>query len=341
MLKILIDNSLPNLEIFSSEFKVSLYQDELSLKNKIQNQDILLCRSTLKVDANLLRNSSIRCVATASSGSDHVDETYLSQQNITLFDAKGCNAHAVADYVSSSVAWLLKHSTLSKGQAGIIGMGYVGAQVSKRLTQLGFKVLHYDPLLALLNPNFNSCEWDELSTCNLISVHANLHETAPFPSHFLLNSSFFANLQSNTVILNAARGGIINEKDLLQFKNKIIYCTDVYQNEPKINSDIVNFATLCTPHIAGHSIEAKSNAVIMLAQKLYSHFQLKTSPSLSLAQPIFVPMLEEESLINYFLRLYNPLIETQQLKQATDKTLAFLSLRKAHHFRHDWSNPSI
>ncbi|MCH9716153.1 MAG: 4-phosphoerythronate dehydrogenase, partial [Gammaproteobacteria bacterium] len=115
------------------------------------------------------------------------------------------------------------------------------------------------------------------------------------------------------------------------------YCTDVYQNEPEINPDIIQHATLCTPHIAGHSIEAKSHAVLHLTQLLHAHFNF------NMPQPIQIQTTKpphsyksrawEKSILN----LYTPLIETQALKQASDSKATFLGLRRAHTHRHHFN----
>jgi len=337
MMKILADRTLPHLEsLFSESFVLTLYSDEKTLLPHLPNHDILLCRSTLHVTAQLLENSSIKCVATASSGIDHIDTHYLSHRHITLLDAKGCNAHAVADYITSTLAWLLTKNLIKGFKAGIIGLGEVGTRVSRRLNQFGFITLHYDPLRASHDSQFMSCEIEALQACDLICIHANLHEDALFPSKNLLNTQFLSQLKPNAVIINAARGGIVNEHDLLNISEKLIYCTDVYEHEPSINEKIIDFSTLCTPHIAGHSIEAKSNAMITLAGALHQKYNKIPKNSINLIKPKPTHPKPNESKEAHYLRLYNPEIESIALKNAKNKQEAFLTLRKTHLFRHDF-----
>jgi erythronate-4-phosphate dehydrogenase len=333
-MKLLADSSLPHLDRFDYPFVLTRYSNLSELKAQLPTHDILLCRSTLRVNAELLANSTLQCVATASSGMDHIDQSALQQRHIQLLTAKGCNAHAVSDYILACLAWLITHQYVTAGPIGIIGAGEVGTYVAKRLNGLHFTTKLYDPLKQHDNPNFQSCDLDELTTCRVILVHANLHTTAPYPSRHLINTNFLNQLQPGCVIINAARGELVDEQALLQRQDQFIYCTDVYHNEPDINSQIVDAATLCTPHIAGHSIEGKFNAVDMLLHQLSAHYgyaipNLAPTPLLQLTPQA----LWYQSVLEY----YNPAIESMRLKQAIDKSQAFKRLRIAHNQRHDFS----
>jgi erythronate-4-phosphate dehydrogenase len=339
-MKILADASLPNLgQYFPSPFQFNTYDSLEALYRQLPDHNILLCRSTLQVNEALLGNSPIQYVATASSGTCHIDEPYLKGQGIQLFDAKGCNAKAVADYVIATLAWLMMHRGIRDKQAGIIGMGYVGNQVAKRLHQAGFAVKYYDPYRALSRyRQVDSIR--ALTDCDVICIHANLHHQSPHPSQNLLNTAFLSLLRPNTTIINAARGGIVNEADLLTLNHPLHYCTDVYINEPDINPEIVDYATLCTPHIAGHTVEAKDNAVRLISQKLHTVFRLKPL-SYSLRTSYDDDFYEAESWQDMVLKLYNPFGETCTLKNHSNKKQAFIRLRQAHIFRHDFSGAAL
>ncbi len=338
MIKLLADASLPGLQtLFKSPFQLTTYQQEADVASLLKTQDILLCRSTLKVTAALLTAATnLRCVATASSGSDHIDKTYLNAHDILCLDAKGSNALAVANYVLASFAYLEKMQLLPGRRVGIIGMGAVGQQVMSMLEAIDCEVIPCDPIRANEDRLFHSATMADMTQCDVICVHANLHTTQPFPSYDLLNKTFFQQLKPNTVIINASRGNIVNEDDLLNVQNKLIYCTDVYCNEPHPNAHILERATLCTPHIAGHTIEAKQRAVIYLAKALHSLYQIAIPTACSQALPIIsLPLGTDWS--TQILSLYHPEQETQLLKQAQDKSAVFLTLRRAHQFRHDFS----
>lgn len=335
MIKILADGSLPNIATtFAKPFVITTYHSRKELTLKLPEHDVLVCRSTLPVDADLLKNSRITCVATASSGIDHIDTHYLTQHNIQLLDAKGSNAIAVADYVMSSLATLQKRQLLVGSKAGVIGVGKVGQRVVQRLIAAGFDVVCYDPLQKIISSKYRYVSLDEIASCDLISVHANWHHTKPYPSHQLINNAFLKQLKPGTTIINASRGHIIDETALLNTNKSIIYCTDVYANEPEIDARIVDFSTICTPHIAGHSIEGKQRVINFLCQKIYDHYDLSHS-----LLPIMVPKLGRLPLTDWqtiVLQLYDPSSDTSLLKSATNKALAFLSQRAAHQNRHDY-----
>ncbi|QBR83925.1 4-phosphoerythronate dehydrogenase [Legionella israelensis] len=337
-MKIIADATLPALsQAFPKPFQLCVYHDRKELQQRIKNQDILLCRSTLKVDAKLLDNCPVKCIATASSGIDHIDIDYLHEKKISLLSAKGSNATAVADYVMSSVAYLKKNKWPGGKTAGVIGIGEVGRRVSQRLSTAGFNVLQYDPPKALSNFSFQTVAMEELFQCDLICVHAHLHNEPPYPSQNLLNKAFFDQLKTGTVIINASRGCIVNERDLLQNQRELIYCVDVYENEPDINKDIVFYASLCTPHIAGHSLEAKFEAVASISRQLHQKAGL-TPPVYDYPQiPPVKSFASDLSWEDIVLSLYDPSRETQELKQAMNLKEPFLQLRKNHHFRHNFN----
>lgn len=248
MIKILADATLPHLSVcFSQSFEITTYNSQLALQAMLPHHDVLLCRATLRVNTALLTNSRIQCVATASSGTDHIDHEYLSSKNIRLFDAKGSNARAVADYVTATLAWLETNQKVQGTHLGLIGAGAVGAHILKRLTSTKYHVSIYDPY-QLSTDSFTLVQsLQALSQCDILCIHPNLHHQAPYPSFNLINAAFLSTLKPGVAIINASRGGIVNEADLLHAEQAIHYCTDVFIGEPDINPEIVHYATLCTP----------------------------------------------------------------------------------------------
>src|SRR6185437_9999384 len=118
---------------------------------------------------------TIRYVATASSGSDHLDLDYLQSRHIQAFDARGSNADAVGDYVISCLAYLHKLKINTGKLAGIIGMGFVGTNVYKRLKSLGYDIITYDPPKAKIDPQYISDKLEDLYSCDILFIHAKLH----------------------------------------------------------------------------------------------------------------------------------------------------------------------
>lgn len=337
-MNILADSSLPGLEAaFPKPFILTKYSHSEEIPSLLPQQDILLCRATLKVNQTLLNNHRLKFIATASSGTDHLDLYYLKSQHIQVIDAKGCNAISVADYVVANLAYLDQHLLIKGKKAGIIGMGQVGTRVYNRLDALEFQIKTYDPLKAVADEQFQSCELNHLFDCDILCIHAELHHRLPYPSNDLINQEFLNQLKPECILINASRGGVINEEALIRTPPSLIYCTDVYLNEPNINKHIIEKATLCTPHIAGHSLEAKYNAVALVSKQIH---QLMSLPVPEFAKPEFTTKAlsnKNKSWQELVLSIYNPAIETQSLKEADNLESTFLKLRNNHQFRHDFS----
>ena len=335
-MKILADATLPGLkQAFPEPFQLTLYHHLDEVAQLIFAQDILLCRASLKVNQALLKNHSLHYVGTATSGTDHLNHRWLASQNIQVIDAKGCNARSVADYVVAVLAYLDQQHLIQGNKAGIIGLGKVGSHVAPRLRAAGFELLTYDPPKAIREP-FLSCKLEELYQADLLCIHAELHNTNPHPSLNLIDKHFLAQLKPGCVIINAARGGIVNEDALLSTQQELTFCTDVYLNEPAVDKRILANATLCTPHIAGHSLEAKYLAVAMVSKTLH---QILGLPIPKFAVPElkhFFTLSPYKSWQENVLSIYNPLEETLILKKAKDQESIFLQLRKNHQQRHNF-----
>lgn len=337
-MKILADASLPQLsDWFLNPFSITYYQNQNELIANLAQHTILVCRSTLSVTPGLLKDSSIECVATASSGTEHIAVDWLQKQGIVLFDAKGANAASVADYVTACLAVVYPSDVIIKQRAGIVGFGEVGQRVAKRLLALGFEVIYYDPFKVEPAQLIESVDLNELLTCDVICIHANWHDSEPYPSHNMFNFAWMSQLKAGVVIINAARGGIVNERDLLLLSKPLHYCTDVYSSEPAINQAIIDYSLLCTPHIAGHSLEAKASSVSYLSQKIHAHYHLTPPQSYSLFADMSCDLTLSEGWQNAILSIYDPRVETNYLKSANNTQQAFLQARKAHNYRHDFS----
>ena len=338
MIKLLIDSSLGNVaSLFDARFRIACYASKEELEQQILDQDILLCRSTVQVTEQLLKGSTIRCVATASSGIDHIDETYLKSEHISLIDAKGSNARAVTDYVIACVAYVQITQKFSGLRVGVVGVGAVGARVVQRLQALGFQVVSYDPPRALQDTSFVSCDVEALHTCDLLCLHPNLHHDAPYASSRFIDDLFISKIKPGTVIINASRGQIVDEYALLSCGKSLIYCTDVYAHEPTISKELVAYSTLCTPHIAGHSIEARHRALEVVSERIHQFFDVPMSPVMPSNTLRLTEIAGETSWQHTVLSLYNPKIETTVLQNAEDISATFLELRRAHHYRHEFS----
>ena len=335
-MKLLIDGTLPDIDtIFKcSPFEVQIWHNQNELNRFIKNSDVLVCRATLQINQKLLETSQVKYVATATSGIDHLDINYLKSRNIQWFDAKGANANAVADYIISTLAYLRIHAILNGNLVGIIGFGEVGSRVYHRLKAIGYECRVFDPFKPKSSDAFvDSIE--PLKSCDLILVHANYHDKQPHPSKDLINQTFLNQLKQGTVIVNASRGGIVNESDLLLKIPNLVYCTDVYENEPNISKQIIESSTICTPHIAGHTIEAKRRALHVIKTKILRTAGFKYSSN-SLKFDTVKRLFFGNSWEKKVLSLYDPSIETNTMKKLLPNQDEFTLLRSQHSNRHEF-----
>ena len=295
----------------------------------IRDYDILICRSTIKITADMLQNTSIQLVASATSGLDHIDIQGLEKLKIPLFHAKGSNAHAVCDYITSTLAYLEIYQYTNAQKIMVIGYGSVGKMVTHRLKKLGFSVFNLDPYVQTPYP----CTLDAISEMDVICLHPSYHLTPPFSTHHLINDEQISRFKKDVCIINASRGEVVDEAAILHQDFHGIYCTDVYKNEPHINPKIVDKATLCTPHIAGHSIQSKWRMTSFIAHQIFQRYGF-AEPAIS-APLVSQTDAKEKNWQFQALAQYNPDIETRALKMCPTSE-QFIQLRQQHRFRADF-----
>jgi erythronate-4-phosphate dehydrogenase len=236
----------------------------------VKDADVLLVRSITRVDRALLEGSRVRFVATATSGTDHLDLPWLAGQGIAVAEAAGSNANAVVEYVLAALAELhLRGIALQGRDAAIVGFGQVGSRLHAALQILGLEVQVCDPLVEAdwrqrgLPAPVRFCTLEQALQASLISLHTPLTRIGAHPTWHLLQHSRLAGLRPGTIFINAARGAVVCNQALLARlqQDAPLYCVlDVWENEPRISMPLLQAVTLGTPHIAGYSVEAKSNA---------------------------------------------------------------------------------
>jgi erythronate-4-phosphate dehydrogenase len=249
------------------------YLNSVNINNNIlKNVDILIIRSTVKVNKLLLDQTKIKLVFSATAGKDHIDENYLKSRDINWFHCPGSNADSVVNYVMSAIQFLHEKGIFqSNNRIGIIGYGNIGSKLKRALDCFSFKNYVYDPFL---DHNF-LVNLKKIQTCDLISIHVPLTFDTNFPTSNLIDKSFMMEMNSKTLI-NTSRGGVVNEQDLIEF-NKINYISDVWLNEPIPSKEIIDFSLISTPHIAGHSFDGKINGTIKLINDVQNFLDIEKS----------------------------------------------------------------
>ena len=358
MLKITVDENIADAgEAFSQFGEVELLPGRLITNDKLSATDILIIRSVTKVNEELLSNTPVKFVGTATIGTDHIDLDHLNSNKIAFADAKGCNANAVVEYVFTAITEIINQQKLDfkKLTLGVIGTGNIGSKVVKLGKALGMKVLLNDPPLKRLAKSDEFIELkDLLKKCDIITLHIPLNLTGIDKTLHLLDYEKLSLIRDKAIIINSSRGSVIDNKALEELidKKSFTLVLDAWENEPSINLPLLRKVNIATPHVAGYSHEGKVNGTKMIYDALCNF--LKEKP---IWQPKSLPVEDsqinikteyqlEEMLNKIFIKVYKIKNDDNELKKMLtmnqeDAAKHFDSLRKNYPLRREFSNYTI
>lgn len=277
-MKIVADKDIPFVQrLFSSIGEVTLADGREITPGLISDTDILIVRTVTNVNDVLLQGSTLKFVASATSGIDHIDTQYLQDKGIGFTYAPGCNARSVAEYVLSALFVLADQSefTLTEKSVGLIGCGHVGSQVLDFLQALGVSCIAHDPPLRDSTGNERYRRLDEVMAADVISLHVPLVTAGKYPTRHLVNSEFLQGLRKDAILINTSRGQVIDEAALLDFlgQNKQARVVlDVWADEPQINTELLSKVNIGTAHIAGYSADGKLRTTQAIYQQACDYF---------------------------------------------------------------------
>ncbi|MDR0303997.1 MAG: 4-phosphoerythronate dehydrogenase [Chitinispirillales bacterium] len=266
-------------ESFSTLGGTVLFDIKDIVNENIKDFDVLLIRSTTKVDKKLLENTKIKFVGSAVAGIDHVDIDYLQKKRIGFSSASGCNARSVAEYVLTVIYVFCMQKNISPKNfvVGIIGVGHIGGQVSEILKKLGIKTILNDPILEKqsVSNKFSSIEYLAKNS-DIITVHTPLTKSGEYKTENLLDENFFTKVKKNIFLIQASRGAVCNENALMKSMSKIQKpVIDVWADEPDVNVDLARNCLFATQHIAGHSFDGKINGTKIIYDACCDFFSRK------------------------------------------------------------------
>ncbi len=271
-MKLMIDDTVWGFEeIFSDFGEIKTLPGRQIDRQSLLDCDILIVRSRTRVDKELLEGTKVRFVGSTVAGLDHIDEDYLRDNNITFASAQGCNANAVAEYVISAISNIAHEYNfdLSNKTLGIIGVGNVGSRLDFIAKQLGINTILNDPPRQEIEGIEGFVDLNTALSSDIVTFHTPLTFTGSHPTYNLLGGHNFELITQDTIVINTARGGIIDEDLWLKTKTKA-NVIDCWENEPNINTKLQSSAYWATPHIAGHSIDAKFMGSYMIYKELCS-----------------------------------------------------------------------
>jgi len=291
--KILADQNIPCIaDAFGDLGEVVLMPGRDIKAEHLCDCQCLITRTVTRVDAALLENSPVEFVGTATIGTDHMDLDYLRQAGIGYTNAAGCNAEGAAEYVISGLFELSRQRQFDPLQlkAGIVGFGNVGSRLHAKLAALGIDCLVCDP--PLLQSGTSQQSFVSLDTilaeCDFISLHVPLLREGELATFHLLDATRLGSLGEDCVLVNAARGEVVDNVALLELlrqRSGLSVYLDTWENEPLVSRELLQQVDLATPHIAGYSVEGRLRGAQMVLDAACAHFKQTSSWHMSAQLP--------------------------------------------------------
>ncbi|MFC2119696.1 4-phosphoerythronate dehydrogenase [Bacteroidota bacterium] len=356
-MQLVVDENIVFAEEAFSQFGDVLLMSGREITNDIlHNADALIVRSITNVDEELLQNTNIKFVGTATIGTEHVDINYLDENAIAFADAKGCNADSVVEYVFTALLKILVDNklTLKNKSIGIIGVGNIGSRVVKYAEALGLKVYKNDPPKQRADDEGNYVSLEEALRTDIITIHVPLNKTGIDKTFHLLDEKKLSQIKSNTIIINSSRGEVVDNKALLNIFDKKHFkvILDVWEGEPLINTDLLQKVILGSAHIAGYSLEGKVNGTKMIYDALcrFTNQQNDWEPKLPSVENNIIDVSStkkiEEKLHFIFNHIYKIEADDSEMREMVEmdsdsRAAYFDKLRKEYPFRREFTNYTV
>lgn len=358
-MKIVADSNIP----FAKEACAAIGEvetveaSELS-PERLRDCDILLCRSTRKINAELLDGTAVRFVATATIGVDHVDVSYLESRGIGFASAPGSNANSVSEYVTSALLVLASQTgrRLRDLSIGVIGIGNVGSRVVRKAEALGMTVRQNDPPLRRRTGEDRFRPIEELMDADVLTLHVPLLKTGQDATMHMVDRAFLARMKPGAMLINSSRGAVVDGGALHEAIDSgrlggVVL--DVWENEPDIDRDLLAKVSIGTPHIAGHSFDGKVNGTKMVVEAACRFLGIEPAwnPA-SVMPPPDVPCVEvdargrddEDAIREVVLALYDVRLDDVMLREAASRSSGgdyFNALRRGYWRRREFHNTRV
>ena len=297
--KVLVSDPLAEegLAILRTQFEVDEKTDlkEDQLISIIGNYDALLVRSGTEVTAKVIEaGKNLRFIGRAGAGVDNIDMDAATRKGIIVANAPEGNTLAATEHTMAMMLSLARNipqatASLKKKEwkrsrfmgvelnektLGILGLGRIGREVTKRATALGMHIVGYDPFIGKEKAaqfGVDSMSVEELfRVSDVITVHTPLIKE----TRHLINAKSIATMKDGVRIINCARGGIIDEKalyDAIKSGKVAGAALDVFEEEPPFQSPLLDLEqVIVTPHLGASTVEAQTNVAVSIAKQCIS-----------------------------------------------------------------------
>lgn len=265
-MKIVIDDKIPFIRGVFEPFAEVRYESGAAISAaQVRDADALAVRTRTLCDRNLLEGSKVKAIASATIGYDHIDTLWCEGAGIAWSNAPGCNSSSVCQYMMCCLTALSrKHSLpLADMTLGVVGAGHVGGKVAAAARALGMRVLVNDPPRERSEgPDGFSSLQDIVKEADIITLHVPLVREGPYATFHLFDADLLESLRPGQWLINSSRGEVVDNaalKAVLKARRIAGAVLDVWENEPRIDTGLVDLLEFATPHIAGYSAEGKAN----------------------------------------------------------------------------------
>jgi D-3-phosphoglycerate dehydrogenase / 2-oxoglutarate reductase len=265
--------------------------DKAQLLETLPDYDALIVRSATKVTAEVIRaGAKLRVIGRAGTGVDNIDVEAATQSGIVVVNAPAANSVAAAELAISFIMALARrlpqaNASLQSGKwertkfmgfevrgktLGLVGLGRIGTEVARRARGLEMNVLAYDPVVSTdratqLGVALATLD-DVLAQSDFVSVHVPLIDS----TRHLINTARLAQMKPTAYLLNAARGGIVDEAALADALERHVIAgaaLDVFEQEPPTNTPLLGHPNvIVTPHLGASTVEAQALAGVDVAE---------------------------------------------------------------------------
>ncbi|HIX85210.1 MAG TPA: 4-phosphoerythronate dehydrogenase PdxB [Candidatus Parabacteroides intestinigallinarum] len=331
-MKIVADNTVPYLKgILEPVAEVAYINASEFTPERVKDADALIVRSIDKCTRSLLEGSAVRLITTATIGFDHIDTRYCAEAGIEWKNAPGCNAASVGQYVLSSLLAVARRTgeSLRGKTIGIIGVGHVGSIVERLCALLGMRVLRNDPPRAEREGEAGFVSLDTIAQeADIITLHVPLTREGSYPTYHLANQAFFQSLRRKPWFVNSCRGAVHDTEALKEAKAKGLVSEliiDCWENEPRIDRELMSQVSIATPHIAGFSADGKANGTRACVENIARFFHLRVERIDRILPPapcdpvIDLDQLEGDRVAGAILRTFHPLPVDKALRATPER----------------------
>lgn len=347
-------------EAFATLGDVAVMPDRKIGPAEVRDADALVIRSKTPVTRELLHGSRLAFVGTATAGFDHLDTDALAAAGVAWMAAAGCNANSVAEYIVAALLCLARrHAFRLAGRTlGVVGVGQVGRRVVRKAEALGLRVLQNDPPRRQTENAPELRDLDEvLAAADIVTLHVPLTESGPFATRRMVDARWLERLKPGAVFINASRGKVVNESDLMSAldRGRISHAVlDVWDREPAFSADLMKRVDLGTPHIAGYSYDGKLEGTVLVYRAACRRFgRPEVWDPAPLRPPPAAPEIvcdpadgdDEAALEAVVRRVYDIAADDRALREGPDDETAraarFERLRKNYPERREFFNTAV